>query len=181
MKTLIKCCNQQHNTQPPARFMASITPALFKNWRILFVQSFTVSMPLLTTTNAFGSGRRRLSSQQCYLHCLHTSYNHSYENELKALGYVMRLFKADWNKFFWNKSGFEMNEWRKAENSRPSVLNSEWVRTKGQVSVINVKSASRMVTMYTHEIRNKNLYKIWWHVSKEGEKYYHKLYAPLRY
>ena len=95
MKTLIKCCNQQHNTQPPARFMASITPALFKNWRILFVQSFTVSMPLLTTTNAFGSGRRRLSSQQCYLHCLHTSYNHSYANELKALGYLMRLFKAD--------------------------------------------------------------------------------------
>jgi len=37
------------------------------------VQSFTVCMPLLTTTSAFGLGRRRWSSpQQCYLHCLRT-------------------------------------------------------------------------------------------------------------
>jgi len=35
------------------------------------VQSFTVRMPLLTATSAFGLARRRWSSaQQCYLHCL---------------------------------------------------------------------------------------------------------------
>ena len=41
-----------------------------KNWRILLVQSFTARMSLLTATSAFGLGRRRCSSQQCYLHCL---------------------------------------------------------------------------------------------------------------
>jgi len=35
------------------------------------VQSFTVRMPLLMATSAFGLARRRWSSaQQCYLHCL---------------------------------------------------------------------------------------------------------------
>ena len=44
-----------------------------KNWRILLVQSFTASMPLLTATSTFGLGRRRWSSpQQCYLYCLRT-------------------------------------------------------------------------------------------------------------
>ena len=44
-----------------------------KNWRILWVQSFTAHMPLLTATSTFGLGRRRWSSpQQCYLHCLRT-------------------------------------------------------------------------------------------------------------
>jgi len=38
------------------------------------MQSFTVRMPLLTATSAFGLGRTHWSShQQCYLHCLHTS------------------------------------------------------------------------------------------------------------
>ena len=43
-----------------------------KNWRTLLVQSFTAHMPLLTATSASGLGRRCWSSQQCYLHCLHT-------------------------------------------------------------------------------------------------------------
>jgi len=43
------------------------------HWRILLVQSFTARMPLLTTTSAFGLGRRCWSfPQQCYLHCLRT-------------------------------------------------------------------------------------------------------------
>ena len=34
------------------------------------MQSFTVRMPLLTATSAFGLGRTRWSfHQQCYLHC----------------------------------------------------------------------------------------------------------------
>ena len=42
--------------------------------RILSVQSFTAHMPLLTTTSAFGLGRRCWSSpQQCYLRSLCTS------------------------------------------------------------------------------------------------------------
>ena len=36
----------------------------------LLVQSFTVCMPLLIATSTFGLGRRRWSSQQCYVHCL---------------------------------------------------------------------------------------------------------------
>jgi len=36
------------------------------------VQSFTAYMPFLTTTSAFGLGRRRWSSQQCCLHSLRT-------------------------------------------------------------------------------------------------------------
>ena len=37
------------------------------------MQSFTVRMPLLVATSAFGLERRRWSSpQQCYLHCLRT-------------------------------------------------------------------------------------------------------------
>ena len=44
-----------------------------KNWRILLVQSFTASMPLLAAYSTFGLGRRRwIFPQQCYLHCLHT-------------------------------------------------------------------------------------------------------------
>ena len=35
-----------------------------KKWQILLVHSFTTCMPLLTATNAFGFGRRRLSSLQ---------------------------------------------------------------------------------------------------------------------
>ena len=42
------------------------------NRRIPLAQSFTVCVPLLTTTRAFGLGRRRWSSpQQCY-YCLRT-------------------------------------------------------------------------------------------------------------
>ena len=37
------------------------------------MQSFTARMPLLTATSGFGLGRRRWSSQQCYLHCLRTA------------------------------------------------------------------------------------------------------------
>ena len=36
------------------------------------MQSFTARVPLLSATSAFGLGRRRWSSQQCYLHCLRT-------------------------------------------------------------------------------------------------------------
>ena len=37
------------------------------------MQSFTVRMPLMTASSAFGLRRRRWSSlQQCYLHCLRT-------------------------------------------------------------------------------------------------------------
>ena len=43
-----------------------------KNWWILLVQSFTALMPLLMASSAFGLGRRHWSSQQCYLHSLHT-------------------------------------------------------------------------------------------------------------
>jgi len=39
----------------------------------LLAQRFTVNMPLLMATSAFGLGRRCWSSpQQCYLHCLST-------------------------------------------------------------------------------------------------------------
>jgi len=66
-----------HTTQQPpfydhytALYCVSRSPPV-KNWRILLVQSFTVRMPLLTATSAFGLGRRRWSShQQCYLHRL---------------------------------------------------------------------------------------------------------------
>jgi len=49
------------------------TEGTVKNWKILLVQSFAAPMPLLTATSAFGLGRRRWSSQQCYLRCLRTS------------------------------------------------------------------------------------------------------------
>jgi len=56
------------------RFMAIIRwPAPpVNNWRILLLISFTAHMPLLTATSAFGLGRRRWSSRQCYLHRLRT-------------------------------------------------------------------------------------------------------------
>ena len=38
-------------------------------------QSFTARMPLLTATSAFRLGRRRSSSQQCYLWCLSTTFD----------------------------------------------------------------------------------------------------------
>ena len=56
-----------HYARQPA-----LTGTPVKNWRILLVQSFTARMPLLAATGAFGLGRRRWSSQQCYLHCLRT-------------------------------------------------------------------------------------------------------------
>ena len=45
-----------------------------KKWKIMLEQSFTVHMPLLMSTCAFGLVRRCTSSPQCcYPHCLHTS------------------------------------------------------------------------------------------------------------
>ena len=38
-----------------------------KNWRILLEQGFTANMPSLMATSAIGLGRRRWSSQLCYL------------------------------------------------------------------------------------------------------------------
>ena len=47
-----------------------------QNWRILLVQNFTACMSLLMVTSAFGLKKRCWSSQQCYLHCLHTLDSH---------------------------------------------------------------------------------------------------------
>jgi len=44
------------------------------------VQSFTASMSFLAATSTFRLGRRCWSSRQCYLHCLHTSYQSSKGN-----------------------------------------------------------------------------------------------------
>ena len=52
---------------------AVLRPLYRSTWMILLVHSFTIGMPLLVETIAFGLGRRRWSShRQCYLHCLRT-------------------------------------------------------------------------------------------------------------
>jgi len=49
------------------------------NCRILFVQSFTSCIPLLTATSTFALARRCFDyPQQCYLLCLRTFYLHIY-------------------------------------------------------------------------------------------------------
>jgi len=137
------CCKWRVNVTQQQRqqtlFYSHYTgqPALpVKNWRILLVWFY---MPLLTTTSAFGLGRRRWSSQQCYLQCNDARNSVHRKTRMTVVGETTLQHGQHWQPQRWLELSNVVESW--AVHSRTRLQNNDnWRQDKQIQQIRNTKN-----------------------------------------